>query len=120
MELLIDTNIAIYFLGGEKPLVNLLHNEIIHLSFITQLELLAYENITEEELSKIEAFIDDCVVVDINHSIKKHTIDIRKQSGIRLPDAIIAATARSEFMPLLSADKEFRKVKSLQLFSYQF
>ncbi|HEX6983207.1 MAG TPA: type II toxin-antitoxin system VapC family toxin [Balneolaceae bacterium] len=120
MEILIDTNIALYFLGGEKPLVNLLDNEILHVSFITQLELLAYDKITVKEQRKVKAFLKDCVIVDINHSIKTHTIDIRKQSGIKLPDAIIAATARSEFMPLLSADKEFKKVKNLQLFSYQF
>lgn len=120
MEILIDTNIALYFLGGEKPLVNLLNNEIVHLSFITQLELLAYRKITREEQHQIEAFLEDCVIVDINHSIKKHTVDIRKQSGLKLPDAIIAATARSEFMPLLSADKAFKKVKNLQLFSYEF
>lgn len=120
MEILIDTNIVLYLLGGEEPLARLLDDEIIHVSFITQLELLAYQNITEEELDKIESFLDECVIIDINHSIKMNAVDIRKQSGIKLPDAIIAATARSQYMPLLSADQSFSKVNNLQFFSYQF
>lgn len=120
MEILIDTNIALYLLGGEKPLAKLLEGEIIHVSFITQLELLAYQNISEKELQRIESFLDDCIISDINQSIKTHTVDIRKQSGIKLPDAIIAATARYLSMPLLSADRAFKKVKGLQFFSYQF
>lgn len=120
MEILIDTNIALYLLGGEERLARLLDDEIIYISFITQLELLAYPNISKKELTKIKSFLEDSVIIDINHSIKMHAVDIRKQSGIKLPDAIIAGTARSQVMPLLSADQAFKNVKGLQFFSYQF
>jgi predicted nucleic acid-binding protein len=39
---LIDTNIALYLLGGDVTITNILDNSTIYLSFITQLELLGY------------------------------------------------------------------------------
>lgn len=119
MNILIDTNIALYFLAGDKKLAELLDNAVIHLSFISELELLSYPELKKEEQQGIEKFIEDCVVVDINHRIKRKTVTIRQQSNLKLPDAIIAATAIAEQLPFLSADNDFEKVESLQLFSYE-
>ncbi len=119
MNILIDTNIALYVLSGDEKLATLLDNTFTYLSFITELELLAYPNLTKQEEKEIKAFIDDCIVVDINHRIKKQAIDIRPQAKLKLPDAIIAATAIAEQLPFLSADNDFERVNDLHLFSYQ-
>lgn len=119
VNILIDTNIALYFLAGDKKLAELLDNTVIHLSFISELELLSYPELKKEEQQGIEKFIEDCVVVDINHRVKRKTVAIRQQSNLKLPDAIIAATAIAEQLPFLSADNDFEKVESLQLISYQ-
>ncbi len=41
------------------------------------------------------------------------TIELRKQYGLKLPDAIIAATSRAAGVPLLTADKQFGKIKEI-------
>ncbi|TYP93419.1 hypothetical protein LX73_1123 [Fodinibius salinus] len=119
VNILIDTNIALYFLTGDKKLTNLLDNAIIYLSFISELELLSYPELDNKEQESINNFIQECVVVDINPPIKQKTITIWQQSNIKLPDTIIAATAISKQLPFLSADKDFAQVHDLQLFSYE-
>jgi len=99
VNILIDTNIALYFLSGDKKLSTLLDNTFPHLSFLTELELLAYPGLVKQEEKEIKAFIDECITVDINDPIKERTLDIRQQANLKLPDAIIAATAISEQLP---------------------
>ena len=119
MNLLIDTNIALYFLAGDDKLASLLDNSVVHLSFISELELLSYPDLNKKEKSTITDFVDDCVIIDINNRIKKETIRIRQNAALKVPDAIIAATAISEQLPFLSADKDFERVEGLHLFSYE-
>ncbi|MCR5456443.1 MAG: PIN domain-containing protein [Bacteroidales bacterium] len=40
---------------------------------------------------------------------------MRRTYGTKLPDAIVAATAIECNVPLITADKGFRKIKELQL-----
>ena len=47
--------------------------------------------------------------------MKEQTILLRKKYGIKLPDAIIAATAIKNRVPLLTADKGFRQIAELDL-----
>jgi predicted nucleic acid-binding protein len=68
-DFLIDTNIALYLLSGNKTVAEILNNSTIYISFITQLELLGYKEITNTEHQKIKQFIDECIVIDINNDI---------------------------------------------------
>lgn len=43
---LIDTNIALYLLGGDKDLAEIIQGSKLYVSFITQLELLGYQGIS--------------------------------------------------------------------------
>lgn len=119
MNILIDTNIALYFLAGDQKLAGLLDQATIHLSFISELELLSYPGVTKLEQQKIEEFIDDTVVIDINDRIKRKALSVWQESNSQLPDAIIAGTAISEQLPFLSADSDFERLKELQLFLYE-
>ena len=93
MNILIDTNIALYLLGGDDRIAEVLEGQVVHVSFITELELLGYPNISKEEEKVIHDFLDDCVIIDVNRQIKDWTVVFRKKYGLKLPDAIIAATA---------------------------
>lgn len=119
VNILIDTNITLYFLTGDKKLAGLLDNAVIHLSFISELELLSYPDLTEIERQKVEEFINDVIVVDINNRIKRKALSIWRESKFKLPDAIIAGTAIAKQLPFISADKDFERVKELQLFLYE-
>jgi len=112
---LIDTNIALYLLSGNKTIANILDGSQLYISFITQPELLGYKGITSKEQQIIKLFLNECIIIDINEEIKKTTIQIKQKHQIKLPDSIIAATALFIEIPLLTADKEFKKISKLNL-----
>lgn len=91
---LIDTNIAIYLLAGDKRIADILDQNQIYLSFISELELLSFKKLSEAEDIIIKEFLNDTVIIDINKRIKDFVIDFRRERKFRLPDAIIAATAK--------------------------
>lgn len=61
---LIDTNIAIYYLNNELPegTANELDKQTLSMSVITRMELLAYRNADDEELTVIESFIKNATI----------------------------------------------------------
>lgn len=117
-SLIIDTNIALYLLSGNEWLANNLNGSHIYLSFITELELLGYKNISAAEQRNVKQFISECTIIDINDAIKKYVVEIRKAQSMKLPDSIIAATALYLEMPLFTADKEYKRISDLSLLLY--
>ncbi len=118
-KLFLDTNIILYLLNGDQTLAELLNQKQFYISVITELELLGYKGITEEEQEVIESFVAQCKVITINNAIKKETIRIRKIYNTKLPDSIIIATALYLDLPLITADVEFKKVEELTLLQYE-
>ncbi|MBK7940107.1 MAG: type II toxin-antitoxin system VapC family toxin [Lewinellaceae bacterium] len=109
-KLLLDTNIALYFLGGDPVLANLLDQREIYISAITEMEMLGYPGITEAESERIRDFLNDCQLVEINAAVREKAIEIRRVHNLKLPDAIIAATAFHLNLPLVSADGDFSRI----------
>ena len=116
---LIDTNIAIYLLAGDKKIAEVLNENHIYLSFVTELELVAFRDLDEKEIGIINDFISNCTVIDINRRIKDYTIDLRRKYKLKLPDCIILATAQFLMIPLFTADTGFRKVRDVSLVLYE-
>jgi hypothetical protein len=54
----------------------------------------------------------------MNTSIKTEAIKIRKRHKLKLQDSIIASTAIYLNIPLLTADSDFSKLKSMQILHY--
>jgi len=115
----VDTNIVLYWLNGDRTLADLLHENQIYLSFITELELLGYSKLTSVENIAIQEFLLDCKIVDINSEIKSQVIELRQRSKLKLPDSIILASAIYLDIPLLSADADFKKIDSINLIYYE-
>ncbi len=118
-KILIDTNIAINLFKGDNHLAILLQDTEAYVSFIVELELLGYQEISIDEESWVEMFLDQCFIIDINSGIKEITTYVQRQYNLKLPDAIIAATSIFLGVPLLSADHHFEKVKELIFIFYQ-
>jgi predicted nucleic acid-binding protein len=116
---LIDTNIALYLLSGNDTIAQLLEGSIVHLSFITELELLGYHGITKQEQHRIRLFLKDCLIHNISSDIKELSIDIRQRNRLKLPDSIIAATALQLEIPFISADSGFKKIPNLSLLFFE-
>ena len=118
-SLIIDTNIALYLLGGDRTLSVVLDGETIYFSFISELELLSYQGLTEAERKVVNQFISDCIVIDINREIKDKTIVLRQTYRLKLPDAIIAATADYLKQPLMTADRDFKNIDRVDVIFYE-
>ncbi|MEH1834016.1 MAG: type II toxin-antitoxin system VapC family toxin [Nostoc sp.] len=98
----LDTNVVLYFLGGR--LVNPLPLGQYFISLITEIELLSYPSLSLEEETQIIDFLNKITIIGIDSNIKNLTIAFRKQYKLRLPDAIIAATAKSLNATLFTND----------------
>ena len=106
--------------NGNIELAQLLDEKNIIISFITELELLSKPGLTLAEKKIIKSFLNDCTIYDINAIIKDRVIDLKQSIKIKLPDAIIASTALWLNVPLVSADADMKKIKSLNLISIEF
>ena len=115
----LDTNIALYLLAGDTILASILDNKTLYISYITEMELLCFKNLSPGEEKQIKSFLADCFIVEMNLPIKQAAIRIRKTTGLKLPDSIIAATAEYANLPLLTADTGFHKLKSLRILEYK-
>ena len=85
------------------------------LSVITELELYAKPNITEKEEKIINMLVESCYVIELLQPIKQLVKRIRKINKIKLPDAIIAATAIYLDIPLVTYDSDFEGIGELKL-----
>jgi predicted nucleic acid-binding protein len=80
-------------LKGNNTLAELLQGKTIYVSFITELELIGFKQITPVQEKQIHNLLDECVIVQLNDTIKKNYILLRRTYNLKLADALIAATA---------------------------
>lgn len=110
--IVLDTNIALYYLGGR--LTAPLPSGLYHVSIITEMELLSYPNLSRSEEQQIQSFLSQLLIVDIDTPIKNMAIALRKQHRLKLPDAIVSATAQSLNAVLLTNDTKLSGITILQ------
>jgi len=116
---LLDTNAVLYVLNGDETLADFLFEKELYLSIISEMELLSYKNITEEEKRSIKHFLNEFVIINIDERVKQNAIEIKKATNLKLPDSIIAATSLSLKLPLITSDKSFKHVGKLNLVYYE-
>lgn len=115
-----DTNTVIYYLqeqfspSAEKFIDELLSDSRPAISAITEIELLCWKTSSNQDLELIHKFVNDSLVIELERPIKLKTADIRKQHKIKLPDAIIAATASIYDLTLLTRNtRDFHGISGL-------
>ena len=116
--ILVDTNVLIYMLNGDGAVAESLHDQQIVVSFITEIELQSYEMSTDI-LEKVKDLLSQCLIVEINSDIKARCIELVKSKKCKLADGIVAATAMSYELPLITADKNFSRIEELNLILYR-
>lgn len=118
---LIDSNAIIEFLGGKLPdsgnewLQTIVENEIHCISVINQIELLGFDG-PQDEMQILEEFISTTRILPLTDEIVKQTIELRKALKIKLPDAVIAATALNHKLKLITRNiSDFRYISELEV-----
>ena len=115
---LMDTNAVIDYLGNNIPTQGsvFLDNLPIIISVVTRIEVLGWYGVTSQQLEQLNSFIITAQIFSIEEKIILKTIDLRQQHKIKLPDAIIAATALAyDFTLITSNISDFRNIKDLRL-----
>ena len=117
---LLDSNVIIGFLAGRIPasgteLVSEIVDKAINISVISQIEVLRFNDTPENE-SILNNFINISTIHYLNTDIVQRTIKLCKQSKIKLPDAIIAATAMAgEFILVTRNIDDFKSISDIEL-----
>jgi predicted nucleic acid-binding protein len=78
-------------------------------SIITKLELLKYPDITPIEEETILDILQIVPIMPLNTAIENETIAISRATKLKLPDAIIGATAIVYGAEVVSSDPHFLK-----------
>lgn len=115
IKYLADTNCFIYLLDAH-PLFSSFLQDTWAFSYITEIELLSKSSLSTDQENIIKSVLSTCVKINHAQLISDLAIDIRKKYKVKLPDAIIAATAQSLNIPLLTTDKGFAKIKNFNCF----
>ena len=105
MRYLYDTNIFLSYLIGEQRVRELFterflkKNQVVT-SRIVRLELLSFPELSVKEETIMREMLDQFVMVPITEEIENVAIYFRRKYRIKIPDAIIAATATTHLLPL--------------------
>jgi len=92
----------------------------VFISVITELELLSFKGLDDLADAELRQSLKSCFVVDLENPIREKAIALRKKHHLKLPDALIAATAIHLQLPLISADKDFTDIEELMFILYKF
>jgi predicted nucleic acid-binding protein len=86
-----------------------------HISVISQIEVLRFTDTPENE-QVLADFVNAAIIHLLSDPVIHRTIVLCKQSRIKLPDAIIAATALTEDFVLVTRNTDdFKNIAGLEL-----
>jgi len=110
LKLLLDTNAILNFLKKDSDVFNLpllLSQHECFTSVIVKLELLKYPDITPDEENAINEFLRLVPIITLNQSIENEIIALSRSTKLKLPDAIIGATAIVYGAEVVTRDTHF-------------
>jgi predicted nucleic acid-binding protein len=98
MKYLIDTNILIYYFNGSlsasaKEKITAMLTDDFNISVISKMEFLGFSRFDSREKQEAARFISFADVLPLSDAIVERTIQLKQTAKIKLPDAIIGATA---------------------------
>jgi predicted nucleic acid-binding protein len=112
IKYLADTNCFIYLLQ-DNDVLNPFLDEGWAFSYIAEIELLSKKDLNANEEMQIKAMLSTCYKVNHSQQLTDLTIKLKRENNIKLPDAIIAATAQMLQLPLITADRGFANIKAI-------
>jgi predicted nucleic acid-binding protein len=116
---LIDTNSVIDFLGNKFPasgmnFISRVVDEIPKVSVITKIEVLGF-NTTDANQTLLINFMNDATILELTNNVVEICIELRKKYKIKLPDAIIAATAIAYDLIIITRNlSDFNKIAEVK------
>lgn len=110
---ILDTNAGVYITNSR--LANLLPSGDFGASVVTEIELLSKPGMSAIEIAAIRSFLGKLSLVELTPLVREEAARLRREERLRLPDAIIAATALTEGAILVTNDLGLRRVVGLKI-----
>lgn len=115
----LDTNALVSLLAGNRELSAQLQGaEYVGISIISYLEFLAFDGLSDNDRACFTSFCNRVDIVSLSHDdskLMKLALELRSGYRLKLPDAIIGATARSRNALLITNDSHFSGIPLLSV-----
>ncbi len=108
-----DTSVLIHFMEGHPAAAEWLLGREVHISIATEIELLTMGVTKRNAQEVIGRVLALCSIWDISPSIKERCVWLRSNYRLKLADSLVAATAATLNMPLLTSDHDFKRLKDV-------
>ena len=119
---LLDTNAVIQLLAGNPSLIKMVEDsDFLAISVISKLEFLSYPDLTEDEKNAFSELLEDLTVFDLmasDSALMQEAVAMRIDGGLKLPDAVIAATALVNGCEVITNDAHFAHQKRVLARTY--
>ena len=116
---LLDTNAIIALLDGNDNLLAMLQDASwIGISIISVLEFFAFPNLTEKDRRSFSTFQKRVNTIDLNSDqteLITRIVQMRLEYKLKLPDAIILASATNVRAALVTTDQQLLRISSLEI-----
>jgi predicted nucleic acid-binding protein len=110
-DVLVDTDVIVDHLRGHRRLER--GDDRLHYSVVTRAELFAGRGGDDRRIRRL---LDSMAELPADRPIAERAGKLRRGAGIRLPDALIAATALEHRLALATRNvRDFTNVKGLRL-----
>lgn len=121
--IVLDTNIAIAYLGGEEKIGERLRaaiaaGEEIFVPTIVAAELLAYPDLDAQVVAQTKEWLASITVISLDLPLAERAAETRRSTKLKLTDSAVAATALFYHAALATRDQGFRKVKGLKILEW--
>lgn len=115
----LDTNAVVSLLNGTSGIATRVSGASwLGISVITRLEFLAFSKLSHGDEELFERFCERVDTVGLSKDdseLLETAVRFRREYGLKLPDAVIAATAIVRRAGLVTADEDFGKVNGLSV-----
>ena len=113
-----DSNIIIRYLNGEGDVIGQLtawrqEGRAFIISSVTTAEVLSLKTLDSDDIERVKVFLKTFVSIPFGDGVAEVAAKCRRVYGLGLPDAAIAATAMILEMPLVTQDKQFKRIREI-------
>ena len=118
-RLLLDTNVILGLLKGAPEVEQIASmksafSDACAYSAITRIELLGFPDISAADDKTIRDLLDNFLYLPVTRQIEDIAITLRRQQKkVKLPDALILATAHAHNLQLVTLDQDLNKLHTL-------
>jgi len=120
-QFMLDTNVLIYFAGGDEPAVSFLIGSLergtrLFVPTIVAVEFFSYARLSESDRAVFGGLLPQLQFVPLDVALAIRAADVRRECVMPLADAVIAASALVTGSTLVTRNvKDFQKVPDLSM-----